>query len=318
MEHPGGRQRTDDDLAVGLQVGERFCDRRNAPRRVLEHVRNRSVPARRTAGGEATVLSVVDRARLAGEFRHGVRDVGERRAFERKARETLLDRAALSQNLVLPGNGDQLRAQLARALRLHDRDPRQMRKARGERLLLGVEGVRCVLVVEEEDADDLLAHDHRHAEHASHAPSPHRGTDGPTVSLSIADENRTLAGEDLTGETIGSRPAHEPLDPLVVVRLPRLRDMSAVEPRLGFLEVHAAAAASHESTALACDQMEHSIGLGFGIDGGQNLVEAREHLAKARANPLERRTLAICVYVDLRGRARHVTGIGYAQIDAAI
>ncbi len=64
--------------------------------------------------------------------------------------------------------------------------------------------------------------------------------------------------------------------------------------------------------------MEHMVGLGFGIDGGQNLVEAREHLGQARAIPLERRTLAICVYVAFRGRARNGTGIGYAQIDAAI
>jgi hypothetical protein len=37
--------------------------------------------------------------------------------------------------------------------------------------------------------------------------------------------------------------------------------------------------------------MEHRVGLGFGIDGGQNLVEAREHVGKARAIALEPRTL---------------------------
>ena len=221
-------------------------------------------PAAGRAHREALEVAVVDRARLAGQVGGGGGDVG------RGVPPSSTSRVSFSSIAVLWRSSSfwratvlQVRPQLGGALCLLDGDAGQVRERRGHGLVLLRERVRLRLVVEVEDAHDVLAHDHRDAEDRADAPRLHDRAHGARVVGRIAHEHGRLGREDLLREPVGHRSARSAGGCARRRLVRRLDHLAAIKPGVGVLEVDAAAAALDQHADLAGDEMQDLVERGL-------------------------------------------------------
>ncbi len=206
-------QRPDDLRSAGLQPIDDLGDSGGVPDVLVEQPRLVRAPG---PGGparhEPAEGGIVDRARFGEQPGDDVADGAEAGTVEDDLGELPLHSRGLAELPDLPVHRRQAGSQPGRQLYLDDRCRGQFGESHRQFLIGGREYSGNVFVVEVDDADYLVAQNHRNTQHRLYAPPAHGFSNRAGIHEGVRECDRAVGGEDFPREPVAGRAADQAFD----------------------------------------------------------------------------------------------------------